>query len=69
MLPLILKILWATFPFTGTFFVLVAFWWPRENTPWGRIAAMSFAIGILMICYAGSAEYVFEQIHAMAIPA
>lgn len=67
MLPLILEILWATLPFTGTFAVLVAFWWPRENIPWGRIAAMSLTIGLLMVCYACGALYVFEQIHAMAI--
>lgn len=68
MLPLLLEILWATFPMTSIFFVLVAFWWPRENMPWGRIAAMSFVSGLLMMLYAACATDVFNKIQAMGQP-
>jgi hypothetical protein len=61
--------LWATFPITSIFFILFAFWWPREDMPWGRIAAMSFTTGMLMIIYAACSNDIFTKIHAMAIPA
>lgn len=65
MLPLLLEILWATFPMTSIFFVLVVFWWPRENMPWGRIAAISFTAGLLMILYAACANDIFIKIQAL----
>ena len=68
MLKSVLEFLWVTFPVYAMFFVLVAFWWPREGMPWGRIAVMSFVSGLLMMLYAACAPDVFNKIQAMGMP-
>ncbi len=65
MLKTILEILWMAFPMISIYFVLFAFWWPREDMPWGRMGAISFVLGILMMLYAGCASDVFNKIQAM----
>jgi hypothetical protein len=65
MIKLSLLFLWAFFPMISSFIVLFAFWWPRENIPWARIAAMSFTCGVLMMMYAMCAQEMFNKIQAL----
>lgn len=68
MLQAILAALWMFFPMIGIFIVLSAFWWPRTNMDWGRIFAISFTSGLLMMLYSAIASDVFDQIQSLAIP-
>lgn len=67
MLKILLSLLWMAFPFISMFIVLFAFWWPRDNMPWGRIAAMSFVSGILMTLYAACAHDTYDMIQALVL--
>jgi hypothetical protein len=67
MLKSLLELLWGFFPMLSIYGILVAFWWPRENIPWGRIAAMSYTCGLLMMLYAMCAQEIFSKIRALVI--